>query len=217
MALRSLPEVAVGKFSTRFRESLLKGETGPIRLHLGGDGERPPGWMTLHAEAENEPDILHDVRTGLPFIDGSVAAIYLAHVLQTLSLTDGLRFLADAFRVLEPGGQVRIAVPDLELFTRAYVKRDVRFFERDYASEGGPWNGSVTEGFLAALYGWGHCCAYDYELLEAILRRSGFAGVRRSRLGESQHAAFRDAGLDTRPRQSLFVEAVRPSSQAALG
>lgn len=62
-----------------------------------------------------------DLRRGLPFAEGEVDAVYSSHVLEHLNYEEAKRFIRDSWRILKPGGILRIFVPDLEQTTRAYL------------------------------------------------------------------------------------------------
>ena len=62
-----------------------------------------------------------DIRAPLPFASGSAAAVYHSHVLEHLDRPVAARFVAECRRVLQPGGVLRIAVPDLEGICRSYL------------------------------------------------------------------------------------------------
>jgi predicted SAM-dependent methyltransferase len=57
----------------------------------------------------------------LPFGDNECDAVYHSHVLEHLRPEEAARLLAECFRVLKPGGTLRIAVPDLEGIARHYL------------------------------------------------------------------------------------------------
>lgn len=63
----------------------------------------------------------HDLRKRFPFADGSFDAVYGSHVLEHLEPAAAKVLLRDCFRILKPGGIVRIAVPDLESIARLYA------------------------------------------------------------------------------------------------
>lgn len=54
----------------------------------------------------------------LPYADNSVEAIYSSHTLQHLYLGEAELVLSECARVLQPGGIVRLALPDVEHFAR---------------------------------------------------------------------------------------------------
>lgn len=78
------------------------------------------GWTTL--DVEPECDIYWDLREGIPFPDNSVDRLYSSHFLEHLTFQEGEGFLAEAYRVLKPGAEFSISVPDAELYLSAYVQ-----------------------------------------------------------------------------------------------
>ncbi len=64
----------------------------------------------------------HDLRRGLPFDDGSFDAVYHSHVLEHLSPEEATSMLGHCYRVLRPGGVMRVVVPDLEGIARTYLE-----------------------------------------------------------------------------------------------
>ena len=64
----------------------------------------------------------HDLRAALPFKNDEFDGVYHSHVLEHLPRADGERFLRECWRVLLPGGTIRVVVPDLETLARLYLK-----------------------------------------------------------------------------------------------
>jgi predicted SAM-dependent methyltransferase len=58
---------------------------------------------------------------GIPLPDRSAACVYHSHVLEHLPLEVAKWFLQECYRVLQPGGILRIVVPDLETTARDYL------------------------------------------------------------------------------------------------
>lgn len=80
------------------------------------DGERKRAYDSIAGEV-----LRHDLRTGIPFPDGSADAVYHSHLLEHLDRDSVPGFLAEVRRVLKPGGVHRVVVPDLETDARAYI------------------------------------------------------------------------------------------------
>jgi SAM-dependent methyltransferase len=88
---------------------------GDFRLNVGCGEFRLEGFVNIdvHRDAGRRPDILADGRA-LPFRDGSVREIYAGHLVEHLDPEDVPVFLAEARRVLAPGGTFWLVIPDLE-------------------------------------------------------------------------------------------------------
>jgi SAM-dependent methyltransferase len=136
----------------------------------------------------------HDVRFGLPFPDGSVRHIFTSHFLEHLFRSDATTLLQECRRVLEPGGVLRVCVPDLEhalsFFGNGNRARGLEFFFYDR---------DVSE-FTRHRYMW------DFAMLRDTLREAGFPTVERCAY---QQGRLPDLTiLDNRPEETLYVEAV---------
>ena len=145
----------------------------------------------------------------LPLRDGVARAFYSAHMLEHMTRPDALRVLAEAHRVLRSGGVVRISVPDLEAFVRAYLEmRDGDWFMRESLFE---TTAPTLLGRLRALvFGpLGHVWLYDETSLKRLLTEAGFLDPARVAPGETR--IVEPGTLDLFERQDGFcMEAVRP-------
>jgi predicted SAM-dependent methyltransferase len=140
--------------------------------------------------------IHHDLAYSIPLADGVADFIYSSHFLEHLFRRDGERLLMESFRVLKPGGTVRVVVPDLEHALSLYIAGEKHkmlsdnFFVED------------DDSYYAR-----HKYMYDFEMLADALTRVGFRDVRRC---DFQKGNTPDLDcLDNRPDESLFVEATR--------
>lgn len=64
-----------------------------------------------------------DLSRPLPFEDGIYDVVYSSHVLEHIDRSRVPALLGEFFRVLKPGGVVRVVVPDLEKVTREYLRQ----------------------------------------------------------------------------------------------
>lgn len=140
--------------------------------------------------------VFHNLEYGLPFAERCADVIYSAHFVEHLTKQDGAHLLAEAFRVLKPGGRIRISVPDLAYAVSLYKSETERMLDNYFFVE---HRGS---------YFARHKYMYDYQLMKSTLERTGFTDVFRCnyRQGRMPDVAL----LDNRPEDSLFVEASRP-------
>lgn len=58
----------------------------------------------------------------IPWPDASVEALYSSHMVEHLDGREARAFLAEASRVLKPGGVIRLVVPDLARLVSTYTK-----------------------------------------------------------------------------------------------
>jgi SAM-dependent methyltransferase len=153
---------------------------------------------------------------GLPFPDGSVEVVYSSHMLEHLDRAEASRFLAEALRVLRPGGIIRIGVPDLRSQVERYVAGGDAdaFVERTHMCV--PRPRSFTSRLERLLVGSRHhLWMYDGESLRALLRRAGFAAADVAPAGETRIPDHEPLDLRERAADSVFVEAERPGAASA--
>jgi len=136
--------------------------------------------------------LVHDLTKTLPFEDNTVSAIYGAHVLEHLYLTDARRLLSECRRVLQPGGTIRMVVPDLRAFVEHYLQKknggNGRSSEQLQAADklnerlGFRSPAPPSGNFVFKLYSlWKdfhhHKWMYDSDSLTRYLQEAGFTAV----------------------------------------
>ncbi|TGL10741.1 class I SAM-dependent methyltransferase [Leptospira meyeri] len=94
-----------------------------ILLNLGCGSRFHSSWLNFDFVSRSKEVIAVDLRKGIPVADSTVSAVYSSHVLEHFSKSKVSYFLQEIYRVLEPGGILRIVVPDLEQIVRAYIEQ----------------------------------------------------------------------------------------------
>jgi len=149
----------------------------------------------------------------LPWPTDSAAAVYGGEVLEHFTRESGARLIAECFRVLAPGGVIRMRVPDNARFWRNYLAeyeamsrqpreswtmahtRWIEMYFREIAT-GEKWQSS----------GHYHKWMYDEISLILTLQEAGFHDVRRMAYLDSRIPDVRLVEV----RDDLIVEGVKP-------
>lgn len=173
------------------------------RLHLGCGKVRLSGW--INADLDPRADLVLDLRLPLPFRADRLSRIYLEHVLEHLSVTQGLFLLRQAHRVLKEGGVIRIAMPDLDDLVDGYAHDWRRFAWLQ--EPGHQFIQTRAEMLNVAFRWWGHRHLYNAEELQRRLMEAGFRNITLHVHGISPHSDL--SGLETRPDSKLVAEAVK--------
>jgi predicted SAM-dependent methyltransferase len=144
-----------------------------LKINLGS-GERPlPGFINVDALADAPGvDVVADISEPLPFEDGSAELIYAAHILEHFPTDQVPALLRDWRRVLRDGGQLLVAVPDLDVIARMLVERSGWF-----TPPHSPWIGAIFGGQKDA-YDF-HKTGFNAPWLAYLLNEAGFGTVRR--------------------------------------
>ena len=91
-------------------------------LNLGCGNRYHKDWVNMDFTSRNKNIISHNILKGIPFPDSYFDAVYHSHVLEHFSKADAFKFIRECYRVLKPGGIIRIAVPNLESIVENYKK-----------------------------------------------------------------------------------------------
>jgi len=164
------------------------------KLHLACGPNIVDGWDNLDI-LNNKGIIRHDLRKPLPYKDGSVDLIFHEHFIEHLTKLEAEAFLRDCYRVLKPGGAMRIGWPDLKRLLNAYMlrsKKYIQYVEPYLEDHRYPHN--WDESFSDLLFGWEHRYAYTAKHLTKVLESAGFQTVKTKKQGQSDF----DIALDFR-------------------
>lgn len=174
-----------------------------LKVNIGCGPFKAEGW--LNVDLDKSADLQTDIRYGLPFSDGSCRFIFSEHVFEHLDLEELRKLLADCYRVLEPGGAIRIIMPNLACLIRAYSENDREFVQA-------VMNEDITcTAFINRIfYHPTHRYIHDFESISSILKEAGFTKIYHSSYKNSLFPELNiDSDLPHRKLDSLYVEAVR--------
>ena len=191
-------------------------EYGIRFLQVGGDwwNKCGDGWLNADFVYTRLPVgfVCEDWRTGRyilrqdaghrwPFEDGSFDIVYSEHMFEHILPMDGATFLREMYRVLRPGGIMRVTTPDLEKYLVGYVQRKENNFLQEHAARFPPM-GKLGPPYTAATIvnnifrNYEHRWVYDFEEFVACAAKAGIpkeAVTHSSRLGPDLPPSFREA------------------------
>lgn len=209
-----------------------------LKLHLGCGSTVVPGWENVdkswnvhlarvpgsrrllarariltdeQAHATFPPGIVRaDIRRGLRYPDGSASHVYSSHVIEHMARWQALELMRECRRVLQPGGVIRLATPDLGRIIEDYVRREGDANAADDLMHqlgthcDAP--GSIAQRLIRRLVFAPHQWLYDEHSLPALLVEAGFSDpvtctFRTGRIPDLERLEHREG--------SLFVEAIR--------
>jgi SAM-dependent methyltransferase len=91
-------------------------------LNVGCGRTYHPAWVNIDLEPASADVLRFDVSAGIPFPDASFEACYCSHMLEHLARTEVTRVVSEMYRVLQPGGTIRVVVPDLQTLAQEYLR-----------------------------------------------------------------------------------------------
>ena len=151
-------------------------------------------------------DICWDItRKPYPLESGSLEGIYTEHCLEHISFDNMKVNLREFYRLLKPGGLVRIVMPDGEIYLDIYQKRkqgsaELMPYEEGYITPMARINGIFRNH--------GHMFIYDFETMKRLMEEVGFKSIRKCsfQTGSDQRLLI---DQEVRALESLYVEAVK--------
>src|ERR1700683_883679 len=92
-------------------------------INLGCGNRFHPACVNADIAPSHPSVIPCDLSQRLPFPDQDFDVVYHSNVLEHIRRDDALPFLRECFRILKPGGILRVATPDLERICKLYLEK----------------------------------------------------------------------------------------------
>lgn len=153
-----------------------------------------------------------DATEGLPIQDESVDVLYTSHMLEHLDKNEAEKFLREAFRLLRPGGIIRIVVPDIKIQIAHYNESSNAdaFIAATHLCV--PRPRSLAQKLRLLLLGSRHHqWMYDGNSLSALLQKHGFIKADIMPVGQTNIDDYVPLDLQERASESVYVEAEKPT------
>jgi SAM-dependent methyltransferase len=160
------------------------------KLHLGCGNIHLPGFCNVDILKTPAVDVISDISKLDNFRNESIELIYACHVLEHFSHTDSVNVLTRWFEVLEPGGELRISVPDIDRIVKIYSDNWEHFQTPGHS----PWIGLLYGG-QGDPYDF-HKTGFNFCWLKYIMEKIGYVSI-------SEY-----------PHEPHFVENIIDASQA---
>lgn len=220
----------------------LNSDLNPVRsmgvyLATHQDGRRrggvmPDGWGAAHPLKDI---IFLDATNALPFPDETFDCVFSEHMIEHIPYQDATHLINEIYRILKPGGRVRISTPDLSFLMDLYAQDKTEVQRRYIAWAAGtylpdvelpdrPAEADALDTFVINNFvrNWGHQFIYDHKTLGNALARCGFSAATRYQPGESDDERLR--GIESHGRrisddfnrlESIVLEAAKPVRAAS--
>ena len=117
----------------------------------------------------------HNLLYGIPFEDNSVPHIFSSHFLEHLTRQQGDFLLSESYRVLRPGGIIRLCVPSLDKAV-CEMKEAIADYDSGGIEKIQVFVTSPAIGYLS--YFSNHRRMYNFRELEVVLSKAGFKEIK---------------------------------------
>lgn len=183
-----------------------------LKLHLGCGHVHIAGFVNVDIDPYfPTADVVDDVGRLQRFPEGIATLIYACHVLEHFSHSEIPGIFRRWFEVLEPGGEVRISVPDIDRIVRIYAHNWQHF----QTPPNSPWIGLIYGG-QATPHDY-HKTGFNLVWMRHLLEAAGFVDAQEYP-HEPHWLGVRDASLAREPfgeYVSLNILARKPARQEA--
>ena len=153
------------------------------KLQLGTSNSLIEGWLNTDVLPSSREVVYLDATRRFPFKDNTFDYVFSEHMIEHVEYESALVMLRECFRVLKPGGRIRMSTPDLRVLVCLFSNEKAAsqdFYVEWMTRKFLPEVTSCKEVFLInnAFRAWGHQFLYDRELIEVAMKKIGFENIR---------------------------------------
>ena len=153
------------------------------KIQVGGGKHYLKGFVNI--DICEPADFLCDVRNGIPLKSEFYEFIFSEHFLEHLDYPISVElFISECWRLLKPGGEMVIGVPNARQSIEAYIKKDIKYYQEKKIRLIKKRNAKIDSMIDVVNYNFRdafnhekytmHFWAYDEEKLIKMVKRMGF-------------------------------------------
>ena len=188
-------------------------------MQLGSGRFYIEGWLNTDFLAKPPRFIYLNVTRTFPFPSNTFERIFSEQMIEHVSLTDGENMLAECFRVLKPGGRIRLETPDLFKMANLYAIREkseaqgfIEWAHRLFGDKKYP--PTICFAINNAMRNYGHLFLYDQEMLQLALARVGFCNIKQYARNQTEDPEFQNISQrkpdSISEYETLILEGTKP-------
>lgn len=174
-----MPETVIPHFQTEL-DAYLTTHT-VAKLQIGAGYHLLSGWFNTDINKALHCVCWLDSSQPFPIADHSFDYVMSEH---HIAYEQCVHMLRESFRVLKPGGKIRISTPDLGGYIKLYTTKEKTPQQQEYINlirkHFMPWTEHDESGIFVlnnAFRNWEHQFLYDEALLSQVLNQAGFINV----------------------------------------
>lgn len=173
----------VGKYLNEHQVAKLQIGCGPYPLE---------GWLNtdILTNLHKGSPLYMDAGKPFPLPDASFDYVYSEHLFEHLTYQQASNMLKECYRVLKPGGIIRIATPNLKFLVDLYLHPE-EGINKGYVKFNAERSGLPSLPVFTVNYfhtNWEHKIIYDPETLAWFLSTVGFKNISPCEMSKSSHA-----------------------------
>lgn len=149
-------------------------------LHIGCGTFRFAGWLNTDLLGTPAIDFSLDLEKALALPDRAFDAVYNSEVIEHLKRESVLPLMREIYRVLKPGGVLRLTTPELHSCCRLFLGIHPDASIEDLRASWLEGQFTPTVWFNYYMRAWGHQWIWDFESLKETILAAGFAEVERA-------------------------------------
>lgn len=172
-------------------------QPGEKKLQCGCGHNILQGWLNTDLFPEHDEVAYLDCTERFPLADKTFDYVFTEHQIEHIDYLAGQHMLRECFRVLKPGGMLRIATPNLANILGIYTdektdiqKRYIQWSVDRFQKHIGIYSDTfVINNFFRS---WGHRFIYDPPAMIHALEAVGFANIQQFSPGESDNPGLKN-------------------------
>jgi SAM-dependent methyltransferase len=171
-------------------------QSHPVRkLQVGCGYNLLEGWLNAdYHPSVDAPNVIYlDATRPFPIASGSFDYVFTEHMIEHIWFAQSQAMLKECFRILKPGGRIRISTPNLVNIV-SLLEQPLTPIKEQYiklsTDKHIPFALGYHPGFVVNnfFHDFGHCFIFDAECLRLALEKVGFTEVRQWTPGKSEDA-----------------------------
>ncbi len=174
---------------------------GEKKLQIGCGNNELEKWLNTDLVYKKNKVAYLDAGKKFPLSNDTFEYIYSEHIFEHLNFKQGMNMLHECYRILKPGGHLRLATPDMDFLMALYNDPQKAIHQEYIQWSTNKFIPDISNNFEENEYlpvfvinnffrDWGHQIVYNYESLELILEKTGFLNITKQEIGKSKIEEF---------------------------
>ena len=173
-----------------------------IGLHIGCGSHVLDGWLNTDIFPEDERIRFLDATMPFPYEEETFKYIFCEHMFEHVPYVGGRNMLNECYRVLKPGGVLRMTMPTLNFLVNIYLNKEEQDNKEyiEWAFKKFVWGerkpeikGSKVCFVINNFYrNWGHRMLYDEDTVIEMLENAGFKEIKKVSNTDSEYPELKN-------------------------